>query len=165
MALHAHAALDGHIHADDPPCEVEERAAAVAEIDGCVGLYMGDSEVESEGGYDAPRRREAIGVERIAERQHFVALSHARCDLKDGQASVDGDLQDGDVLAGVGRGDLSGESGAVVEYDGRAVGSGDDVVIGQDVPCLVDDESRSPSGRSDDAHHAGSLRLDDVCDG
>ena len=112
---------DERVHADDFTPVVEERASAVARVDGGVGLHVLDAVEGPEGGHDSPRDGHALRqVEGEAKRYDALTLPHRGRELKRREIAVGFHLQQRDVTCGVRREHAGLQPGAVVEHDRNA---------------------------------------------
>jgi hypothetical protein len=136
---------DGRVDTDDLTPQIHQRAAAVAGIDGGVGLQEVLAIGELSGpplAADDPLRDGHVETERAAECQHPVADLHrpAVAEFDGLQRSGVLDADDGDIGAGVGL-DVGGdELTAVVQPDAHLIRSGHHVVVGHNHAVRVDDE-------------------------
>ena len=132
------------VDADDLAVEVHQRAAAVAGIDGGVGLNevftIGDAEAASLGADDAGRDR-AFQSEGLAEGQDPIADFHLAAIAEPGgrKRARPLDAQHGQIGFRIGL-DVGGlEFPSVVQADHDLAASGHDVVVRQDDPAGVND--------------------------
>ena len=147
-ALAAAGRGDHGVDADDLAMGVEQRAAGVAGIDGGVGL---DGLVNigavgllhlADGADDAARHGSVEDAERIADGEHLLADLEAGAvaqghGLKVGRL----DLNDGEVVRLVSSDDGGRVVLLVLEDDLEFTRAVDDVVVGEDVAFLVNDEA------------------------
>ena len=124
--------------------EVDEGPAAIAGIDGCVGLdellvpHHADTAIL---GADDARGHGVLKTKRLAECEHPIADLHlvAIAQLGERQRAIGLNADDGDVGVRVGLDVGRDELAAVVQFDGDLAAAGDHVVIGQDDARRIDD--------------------------
>ena len=143
---------DRRIDADDLAPHVDQRSSRVTGIDRGVGLNevlnrvtagVQPREQPSFGAHDSSRHGESKRfAERVADRQHPLADAR-RVGIAevDGRKTGGGDLDDRNVRQRVGPDGTSGELPVVEQPHGHAVRALDDVVIGEDIAVLRDDEA------------------------
>ena len=142
----ARARADRGVDADDLAARVDQRPAAVAEVDGRVGLdVVVEARVEelpADEADDADRDRVLV-AERVADRAHPLAHPQRRriADRRDRQARLAVDLDQRDVGVGIGADDARAQRPAVRQLDDDPLGALDDMVVGEDAAVGVDDEA------------------------
>ena len=144
----AGAAEDGGVDADEAALDVHERAAGVAGVDGGVGLdevlIVLDAEVAAARGADDAGGDGLADAEGVADGQHDVADLHlVAVGHRDDRQVLGVNLDDGDVGLRVAANDLGGELAAILQGDFHLVGVIHDVVVGEDVAVLGDDDARA----------------------
>ena len=141
----ARARADRGVDADHFAARVDERSAAVAEVDRGVGLnVIVQAHVEQLPSEEADHA-DGDGVfvaERIADRAHPLAHPQRRgvAERRHGQPRLSVDLDQRDIGVRVGSDDARAHRAAVRQFHGDALGAIDDVVVGEDAAVGVDDE-------------------------
>ena len=172
---------DRRVDPDDLALHVEQRPARVAGVDRGVGLdgvdvglvvgvTGGDRAVQRA---DDARGHGGVEAERGTDGDHLVADDDVGRAAQGERGEVGAvDLDHGQVVGPVAPDDLAVDLLAVGEHDGdRAAvgGTGHDVVVGDDVPCLVVDPAGARAGAvgalDPQGHHAGRGAGRDVGDG
>ena len=139
---------DGGVDADDLAAHVDERSAGVAGVDGGVGLeegfVIGDADARAAGGADDAARDGLFEAEGRTDGEDPVS-DFERVGVAEfgGGEEVGLDSDDGDFGGRVGADDLGFELAPVGQADGDLIGSGDDVIVGQDVAVGIDDDARA----------------------
>ncbi len=140
--------IDHGIHADDLPAQVKCRPAGIAAIDGRVDLdevRIGPiANITTDRRNDAGRHR--IGkTERIADGDNPIAHAQlaivAKFDC--GKRLVAFHLDQRHIGCGIGANQLRIELTAIGQFHGDLRGMIDDMIVGDDVARLVDDEARA----------------------
>ncbi len=132
---------DGGIDADQLAAQVDQRAAGVAHVDGCVGLdeilVALDAQPAASERADNPGGDRLSEPERVADGHHEVA--HAKrigvSQLHRGQA-VSLHLDYRHVRGRIGAHHLRVEPASIAQGDGNFLGLVDDVIVGDDVTVL-----------------------------
>jgi len=136
---------DGRVDAHDFPLQVDQRASAVAGVDGGVGLdevVVGTGADHPPLGADDPRRHRLFQSEGTADGHDPVAhLQVIRISQLEGlKVRIPRDLEEGKVGLGVPADDLPVELLSARQFHLDLVRSLDHVVVGQDVPVPAHDE-------------------------
>jgi hypothetical protein len=136
--------------ADDPALRVEDGPAGVAVVERGVGLdgvldreAVRGPDLASDGADHACGQR-AFEPEGAAEHSHPVAdvERSGRCEAQRRQLGARPvDVKHGDVRGWIGADDLGLDVRAVRELDAHRLGTVDDMLVGDDVAVLVDDEA------------------------
>ena len=139
---------DHRIHSDDLSAQVERRPAGIAAVDGSVDLdevrIRTITHIATDGGDDARGHR--IGqAERIADGHHPVAHPKLAvvAEFDGGKRLVAFHLDERHIGGGVSADQLGIELAAIRQLHGNLGTVIDDVVVGDDVARLVDDEAGS----------------------
>ena len=149
---------DGGVDADHFAIEVEGRAAGIAVVHGSVDL----DEVVIRAGADVAaarrddaRRHRAAEAERIADRDHPVADANLGIigEIDVGELAAAIDLEDREIGLGVGADQLGIELLAVIGDDGEGLAAVDDVVVGDEIAVLGDEEAGALRHRTRAARH------------
>ena len=142
---------DGGVDSHQFAARVDQRTAGVAGVDGCVGLderlnlHLGveDIDVTRLGGHDT-RRDGRSEVERIADGEHpfadtqVIGVAH-----EDHRQPCLFDFQERDIRVRVSADQRSRVFAFVVEDHLNLVSTVDDVVVGDDIAVLGDDDTRT----------------------
>ena len=141
--------VDGGVHPHDLAAMVDERAAGIARVDGCVGLdevVVGAGADTASFGADDPGSDRAVQSERVADGQHsFADLQPVRVSQgRGGQRIARVDPHQRDVGLLVRADDLPLELVLVGEGDGddAVLMARHHVVVGQDQALGIDDHPR-----------------------
>ncbi len=153
---------DRRVDADDLAAQVHEGAARVAGVDRRVGLdevlVGGDADVGAAGRADDPDRHRLVEAERVADGDR--PLAHPERvgvpERRDREIALRLEPDDGEVGLRVGADDAARVLSLRSEADGDAVGSLDDVEVGEDVAALVDDHAGAEARQAELAARAGS---------
>jgi hypothetical protein len=142
----ARARADGRIDADDVAVGVDQRAAAVAEIDRGVGLnVVVEAAVEELASEEADHadRHCVLVAERVADRADPLTHAERRriAERRNRQTGLAVDFDHRDVGVGVGADHPRTEAAAVGQLHGDPLGAVDDVIVRQDAAVGVDDEA------------------------
>src|SRR5690606_20359631 len=142
------AGVDGGVDTEQPPFDIDQRAAGIARIDGGVGL----DEVVIGGQAQAVathRADDALG-DRLAETEGVADGQYQIADprlvrLADADRFEPGhvDLQYREVGFGIHADHLRQGFAAIVQQHQDLIGAADDVVVGQQVAVAADDHRRS----------------------
>ena len=144
---------DCGVDADDFAARVDQRAAAVAEVDGRVGLdivvqarvaqFAADETDDPDGHRVDVAERVADGAHPFADPQFVgVAERHGR------QVVPPGNPQQRDVDSRIGAHHLGTKRSAIGERDGDAFSRSDDVMVGKNVAVTVDEETAAGATRT-----------------
>ena len=158
----AGARADRGVDADDLAPRVDQRPAAVPEVDRRVGLDVvveaRIEELPAEVADDADRHGVLV-AERVADREDPLAHPQRRriAERRDRQPGLAVDLDQRDVGVGIGADDARAESPAVRQLHRDPLGAIDDVVVGQDAAVGVDDEAAAGAAPRGIALAAGPL--------
>ena len=143
------AAEDGRANAHESAIGVHECAPGVAWVDRGVSLdeilVFLDAHATAAGGTDDPHRHRLTDAKGIADGEHHVAdfdlVAIRECC---GRQVLRFDLEDGDICLGVATHDLRGEVALVIEQRHLdLVSAVHDVVVGENVTVLADDDARA----------------------
>ena len=146
---------DGRVHADHQPLRIEQRAAAVARVEGGVGLDHVVDQVPGDAAQGAAQRADDAGgdggieTEGAADGHDQLADPQAGrfAELGVGEPGVFG-LDDGDVGPGVGPDDVAIDFAAVVQANTQPARAADDVVIGEEKSVGSDQKAGARSAIS-----------------
>src|SRR5262249_2552597 len=168
-AAAAAAGLDLRVDADHLAVRVEQRAARVTRVDRRVGLdHVADLEavrsldLALKRGHD-PRRRRAVEAERVPDRDHGVADLDVRGVVERKRVKILAagiNLEQREVARRILADNLRAHGGLVAELDRDVARALDDVVVGEDVPVLVDHEPGAGRGPLRGAAERRRLLLD-----
>jgi hypothetical protein len=140
---------DGRVHSDQATGGIEQRAARIARIDGCVGLNevvhlprlpTGKAPMERA---DDPRCERLLEPERVADRKgalsHFKISRGTDCDrTKHGACGIE--LKQREIVVGRHAHDPGLHELTRCEPDAYGAGPLHDVIVRYDVACLVPDQ-------------------------
>ena len=136
---------DGRVDAHHLAVQVQQRSAAVARVDGGVGLdeiVIGTGADDAALGADDAGRNGLLQAEGTADGHHPFADLQVRgaAQAGHGQVALGLDLDQGQVGLRIAADDLGLELALVLEFYLDVVGVFDDMVVGDDVTALVNDK-------------------------